>query len=101
MGVRAIKTTKSNTLTRIMEGVNENEPERRIHVYPNPSSGKFTIRSLEKISSIELVNLLGETIFLKTVNNTQEVVNLDERRGVYFLHVKTPKGIIVKKIIRE
>ena len=45
--------------------------EGNITVYPNPSSGKFTISSNNIISSIEIYNLLGEQIYSDFTNNRQ------------------------------
>jgi Secretion system C-terminal sorting domain len=69
-------------------------------IHPNPSKGAFTIESLEKISAIEVLNMLGEKIFFTSANYKQETVNLSsQQNGIYFLQLKTEQGTVSKKII--
>lgn len=74
--------------------------ENIISIYPNPTSGKFTIQNeKDNITSLKIYNLLGEVILQQIVNSKQEIVNLNVGNGVYFIHIKTEQGTAVKKII--
>ncbi len=71
-----------------------------VKIYPNPSTGIFTIQSLEKISTIEIVTLLGEKIYQSTLDNQQSTIDLSAQpKGIYFLQVKNKNRIINKKLI--
>lgn len=81
-------------------GIQENENENSIVVYPNPSNGQFTVRSSEfRIQSLEIYNTLGEIIYQKTLNSKLGTLNLNLPSAIYFLHVKTPVGVAVKKMV--
>lgn len=74
--------------------------ENELLIYPNPSSGTFTIRSEEKISNIEVINMLGEKIYSAQINSSQDVIDLSKTMsGIYFLRTKTESKIIYKTII--
>jgi hypothetical protein len=61
-----------------------------IIIYPNPSSGIITIDSAQKISDIELYNILGQQFFV-TLNNNQ--LNLEMfPSGMYYLSIQTENG---------
>lgn len=89
--------------------VNENSISNDVTLYPNPSSGIFSIKSEYEISSIEIVNLLGEKVYppaeragSTSVNSNQETVNLSSQpNGVYFVKIKTNEDVAVKKIVKE
>jgi PKD repeat protein len=56
-------------------------------VYPNPSNGIFTIESLENISAIEIMNVLGEKV--RSAPNTSPLTSYtidiqDQPKGIYF-----------------
>ena len=88
-------------------GIEESNSIPDIAIYPNPNEGSF---------SIEINTEVGETITLKVVNTIGEVI-IDEEHtlarnqsklnvnmpdappGVYFLQLKTTKGLITRRVI--
>ncbi|HYV92901.1 MAG TPA: SBBP repeat-containing protein [Chitinophagales bacterium] len=68
-------------------------------IYPNPSSGHFNIRSSSVIDKIEIRNMLGETIFSKKINVTEETVNLTLPSGFYLLQITEGKKQYLHKLI--
>jgi hypothetical protein len=47
-------------------------------------------------------NLLGEEVLTTTLINTQSTININQfSKGIYFVEIKTEKGIERKKIIKE
>jgi hypothetical protein len=74
-------------------------------VYPNPSSGKFSIsvKELDQPFDINVYNLIGELVFRwqSSDNGPANVeVNLSKHaKGVYFVELDTDKGNVLKKII--
>ena len=70
-----------------------------MNVYPNPTLGKLHIDSQEKINTISISNILGkQMLFIKDFSaNTIHFSSLDN--GVYFINIRTDKGIRIEKII--
>lgn len=64
-----------------------------ISISPNPSTGIFSIQSSEKISSIEIVNVIGEKITPLHLSPKGESVMVTLlsglRQGIYFYKVKS------------
>jgi len=78
----------------------KNEFEKSVIVYPNPTSGEFAVYSLAStVYGIEIYTIMGEMVFQKNVNIKKGIINLNETSGIYFLKIKTDKGIISKKIV--
>jgi len=74
--------------------------EKNIHVFPNPTNGLLHIKpnNFLEILEIKLYNTLGTNI---KINLSNESIDLsDINSGIYFLSIKTSKGIITKKIMR-
>ena len=73
---------------------------KNIHVFPNTTKGLIHVKSNDRFDILEitLVNVLGTTI---EINPTNESIDLsDINSGIYFLSVKTSKGMITKKIVK-
>jgi hypothetical protein len=83
-------------------------PQFSITISPNPTSGIFQTQiSTEHFAigsqyKIEIYNVLGEKVYSTTKFKIQTINEVDlssQPNGVYFLHLKTKRGGIVKKII--
>ena len=78
------------------------QPPDRIYgleIYPNPASTSLTISSSEKITSITLTDLLGQTVYTHEYNS--EKVQLDVSAlpsGIYFVEIN---GAEVRKFVKE
>jgi hypothetical protein len=72
-----------------------------VKVYPNPANEYITVEAIGyKIDKIELVNLLGQTIYLSSVNDSVIKINTtDILNGTYFVKINIGKNnTITKKI---
>lgn len=89
-------------------GIEEEVLNPVVSVYPNPSSGNFTLNYSEmsmENATVTLVDILGKTIYTRKMNISGKgslPFNLDLRNGVYFVTIadnntKMTKKIIVKK----
>lgn len=66
--------------------VNEISEEEEIIIFPNPSSGEFTVYSLRSsVNNIEIYDVFERVVYSSTVNVKQETVNLSAASGIYFL----------------
>jgi uncharacterized repeat protein (TIGR01451 family) len=67
-----------------------------ISIYPNPSTGIFTIKSASAIKTIEVFNLIGESVLQQTNGNNINISN--QPQGIYFCKVN---GSQVVKLVKE
>jgi len=73
-----------------------------LSIYPNPSTGKFTLTSLGSINEIEVFNLLGECVYTARYDNglTSTEINMSGyAKGVYMVLVKDGTKLSSKKIM--
>jgi hypothetical protein len=68
-------------------------------VYPNPSSGVFTM-NLVSVSKVEITNTLGQFVYEKQLNSGKQEIDLTNVvEGVYFVKVISGKQQGVKRIV--
>lgn len=73
------------------------------NIYPNPSQASFTIESEEAIKSLEVMNVFGQKIHQEVLNGEQ-TCRLDASlwaEGSYFIVIRTSKGVIREKLIKQ
>lgn len=84
---------------------NETFLETQFTIYPNPSKGSFTIefKELANSFSVEVYDVTGKTIYENNYDqsaNLVQLINLDNATsGVYFVNIKSDKGLVTKKLI--
>ncbi|MBP6333838.1 MAG: T9SS type A sorting domain-containing protein [Bacteroidia bacterium] len=69
-----------------------------VSVYPNPSSGEFTLEQEIENAEIVISNIFGKEVLKTQATSTTTNFQIDEA-GVYLLQVKTNKGIHTRKIV--
>jgi len=72
------------------------------NVYPNPSSGKFTVSSKSTIDAIEIYNLLGERVYSdsKFTQQTSNEIDLSNQgKGIYIINIYAGKNRHTRKIV--
>ncbi len=78
----------------------ENELVKSIRLYPNPMNGILNLSSTFPILNVEIYDIAGRLIYLKTA--PENAVNVsDLKSGNYILKIYTEKGITYNKIIKE
>ncbi len=87
----------------VASGILEAPQINAIELYPNPTSGKITVRSDEKIYGLSLFNSLGENVYeSNNINQDENGTTLDLNTlapGFYFVHLKTQKSTLIQKIV--
>ena len=83
-------------------GLSGNNSSPIVSFYPNPSTGKFTLKGdWEEVTSIEIYNVFGEEIY-SILNCKQKITNkmdLSEfSKGIYFVSIYS-KGYVYKEKI--
>jgi YVTN family beta-propeller protein len=107
-----------DVVPKVPTGIKENELSNQIKVYPNPASWNIQVSGIKyPASSIEIYNVIGEKVY-QLVNshsslgispmtnapmtNTPITINIaDFPCGVYVVQVKTEKGVMINKFIKE
>lgn len=73
-----------------------------IHLYPNPVIDLLTISSSETMSKVEVVNMLGQIIISKTINEIETQVDLSRySTGTYIVRVLVDDKVEIFKVIKK
>ncbi|HNP32170.1 MAG TPA: zinc-dependent metalloprotease [Flavobacterium sp.] len=81
--------------------------QAQFNIYPNPSKGSFNIafKDFSTSYSVEVFDVTGKTIYENNFDQSSDLVqsiNLDHpSSGVYFINVKSDRGIVTKKLVVE
>jgi hypothetical protein len=79
-----------------------NKEDVFVLTYPNPASDEINVVSSENMNKIEIINMLGQIVFQKKLNNKNLKVNTSNfNKGNYFVKIYTDKGETTKKVIVE
>lgn len=86
---------------------NESFLKNDFSISPNPSKGSFTIQFKDIMNnfSVEVFDVTGKTIYENSYDqsaNLSQAINLENTpSGVYFINIKSDKGIVTKKLVIE
>lgn len=74
-----------------------------IEIFPNPSNGKFQIKTEVELSQIQITDVLGKIIYQVELKNKSPEIDLSEKlAGVYFVRLSDSKGnSVVRKLIKN
>lgn len=75
-----------------------------VNVYPNPNNGQFTVdfsdEEIKQHTSINILNLMGEIVYTKTVNSSIIQIDInDQPKGIYLVQIISNSKSTVKKVI--
>jgi hypothetical protein len=89
-------------------GIDDNDLERSLNVYPNPSQDVLTISLDDYMNSkllIELINSTGQIVYRKEATSSNRFHDLVDIKpfdsGVYFLRIRSEKELTIKKVVIE
>ena len=87
-------------------GIATNNKQSTFSIYPNPSTGKYSIELSEGTDvsklTIEVSNLLGEVIYQSKINNKQSTIDISkEPNGIYFVRIIGGEQALNQKVVRE
>ncbi|MEE1019800.1 MAG: T9SS type A sorting domain-containing protein [Bacteroidales bacterium] len=88
--------------TPLYTGLENNEFENELSVYPNPAKERLYINTSLPIKELTICNLLGQEI--QKYNMTEKTSSIDIsglKEGVYFVKLYTDKAVFSQKIIVE
>jgi len=88
--------------------VDNNDLANSLNVYPNPTSGKFTVSITNAEAAdmiLELVNISGQVVYrneVKAAYSYNEELDASQfAKGVYYLKVNDGKEVRVEKVVVE
>lgn len=88
--------------TLLYAGLEENETQNNILLYPNPAKERLYINTSIPIKQMTICNLLGQEIQKYNNLETTSSINISGlNEGVYFVKLSTEKGVYATKIIVE
>src|SRR5947207_12446340 len=68
--------------------VNNYSIDKLIQIYPNPATTELTITSTNKITSVTITNLIGQTVYARDYITAKVIVNIvGLPAGVYFVKI--------------
>ena len=69
------------------------DEKNNFSLYPNPSSGNIIIKSVDKIKSLKVYNMIGNLVMIKTISKTKSTLNTEHlNNGVYFIELNLENG---------
>lgn len=76
--------------------------DESVSAYPNPASSLVTIQSKNTIESIELYDVQGRLLQVKTTDSKETTLDIsDKTKGVYFLKINTEFGSKAIKMMKD
>jgi len=90
----------SNEGFEICGGIQEDETDFDLNIYPNPTNDLLNLESGEDMGLISLYNYSGTKVFRKEIANRTYILSVEEYpEGVYLLRVETGSGVVFRKVI--
>jgi plastocyanin len=99
---------KGKIIVNSIAGINDmTDGGAKIKIYPNPTSGKFTLQISEPFdppSGLEIFNILGEKVYdFQGLNsqNSNEIDLTSVPDGIYFIRINDRKKIYTAELIKQ
>ncbi len=92
-------------VVNLITGINALAKQWGVKVYPNPTQGKFEINIDQILSGVEIriLDVIGKEIFsdIHSGNGSyHKTVDLSSSaKGIYFLQLRSPEGIVAQRIL--
>lgn len=84
-----------NLATTGIDGVKTSETL----IFPNPSSGSFTIRSKTDHAQIQMINSQGQRVYKSFVSAGNNEIKTFLAPGIYLLIVESSDGVVSQKVV--
>ena len=97
-------SAKSSVNTKTLSLEEDTTALLDLSVFPNPTSGRLTVKFSKEPSGINIMDLNGRLIFVSKTAlgaNTYELDMSQLNSGIYLLHVTTEESQVTKKIIKK
>ncbi len=92
-----ITTNNATTMFQVLSR-GDFKADNSVTVYPNPSKGIVNIKADTEVQSVELYDAQSRLLEVN-YSNTLDILN--RATGMYFLKIRTDKGMKVEKLVKE
>jgi len=93
----------TNTATCVFgyQGISEQtDPGAEINIFPNPASEEINISGITCPALVAVYDISGKMLMSQNIFNP--VLNISSLQpGLYFLEIRTEKGVVVKRFVKE
>ena len=90
--------TYTANFTDTYVGIEEADDLKNLTFYPNPTSGTITFNS-DDVQKVEVLDVMGRTVAVYEHSRTIDLSKLS--KGMYTLRITLPKGVTVRKVVKE
>jgi hypothetical protein len=99
-----INTTRSNIKSSALIGISEVENSTNFILYPNPTTGIFTIDfGVDAVTgSLQIIDLQGRVVLERIINN-ESIMEINTNaiaNGVYMVNVMSENGPSVVRLVK-
>jgi hypothetical protein len=90
--------SKVVNMTMSITGINDIPANYSVSVYPNPANSVVNIASDYNMTSVTLVNYVGQTVYTQAVTGNSHQINVSNYvTGMYFVRIETTDGSVITK----
>jgi hypothetical protein len=85
-------------------GINEPISKLNINIYPNPTTGVFTVNvaQINPKATITVYSVIGQVIMHTQVLNNKTNIDLSiQDKGVYFVKIQNGEEVVIERIIKQ
>ncbi|MFT5601227.1 MAG: PKD repeat protein [Flavobacteriales bacterium] len=82
-----------------IQGLSITENQVSFKMYPNPATDIVTIKTIRNSSKIEVINLIGETVYTAKSNGNTTINVSEISKGAYFIRVTEGTASSTQKLI--
>ena len=91
--------TQSELVSCMVTAVGESAV--RTELYPNPTTGKVTVKA-EELEQVVIINSLGQILYQTDTDTTETCIDLAPYgKGLYLILIRTKHGVATQRIIVE
>jgi thiol-disulfide isomerase/thioredoxin len=87
----------------LITGMEDVQAEPNVRFYPNPANETISIKAEDQIQSVKILNNTGQVVYqnneLKQHTFRIEISELSQ--GIYIIQLKTNKGTLIRKLIKN
>ena len=83
-------------------GIHDLALANSVKLYPNPASDKLMVEMESNFNTIEISNILGQTIYRANITDNQTLIDVAEfSTGMYYVKLQGNSGMVAKKFVKK